>query len=86
MSVLQYTYSKVYLGISKGVLYDVLYSVVPIKVHYIMLCIERTTGGNTPFTLTFNKGGATDFARTFFQLTEGKPLYTRLATRSIYIQ
>ena len=28
-------------------------------------------GMNAKFTLTFSKGGATEFARTFFRLTEG---------------
>lgn len=29
-------------------------------------------GANTTFTMTFSRGGATEFARTFFSLTEGR--------------
>ncbi len=39
----------------------------PIRDLTIFSCLDSITS----FTITFNKGGATDFARAFFRLTEG---------------
>lgn len=43
-----------------------------------MECLILTgyAGGRNTFTMTFNKGGATEFARTFFQVAGGMRVCT----------
>ena len=43
----------------------------------------KITGINGTFTLTFSKGGATEFARTFFRLTEGTSPFASLLALSL---
>ena len=41
---------------------------------YTISRVYTIIGQTESFTMTFTKGGATDFARAFFRLTEGKKL------------